>query len=159
MVVGATPEEEKRRRGGGGGGRERRWARRERRRERDQTTEEEEYFGGGGSARWERRRRTLGAEKAFEIFQIGQTENVDFLDFLDCVSADAENYRGRFRDENFRLRGDDDFYRGGFVVHVFIRVGARGVSGAEDAFVRRGGGRAVVGGKRVRGVDYASGRE
>lgn len=159
MVVGATPEEEKRRRRGGGGGRQRRrWARRERRRERDQTTEEEEDFGGG-AARWERRRRTLGAEKAFEIFQIGQTENVDFLDFLDCVSADAENYRGRFRDENFRLRGDDDIYRGGFVVHVFIRVGARGVSGAEDAFVRCGGGRAAVGRKRVRGVDHASGRE
>jgi len=93
------------------------------------------------------------------VFYNNYYANVDFLGRVDCVSAGVASGHRSFGNEDFRLHGDDGGEFSGAFVDVRVRLGEGGVSGDEDAFVRGVGGRRVVGGERVRGVDYAFGRE
>ena len=93
------------------------------------------------------------------VFYNNYYANVDFLGRVDCVSAGVASDHRSFGNEDFRVHGDDGGEFSGAFVDVRVRLGEGGVSGDEDDFVRGVGGRRVVGGERVRGVDNAFGRE
>jgi hypothetical protein len=83
--------------------------------------------GGGGKGGGGKREELMGrivlafsAEKNREVLSLGEETDFDRVDFIDRVSADTESVRGSFRDEDFRLYGDNDRKFSGFVIHVFV---------------------------------------